>query len=289
VRAGWRDEYVALQTEDFRLYQLLTGEAWGSEHLDFCAEFFGAGGERSVDACLSANAGDIEWRVTVAGWGRQHAEVVTLLMTSGAAMSRSLSRIKTFAGRPRNRLPVALGRPVPFPASVWAVCDALAAAALRQSGPAPPHLYSPLSLPPEAWGTGPGCLLEEDAAWGALLRRKAKAGLTLRTRSFVNAEEASRYALGSGEGFLIHNDESETPVHASEVVRFVNRRADARGFHSLIQDAPGEGLRSRSGPGYTLPPFATVVLERVDAPGEWRLYGKEMRCRLFTCSVTYSL
>ena len=78
-------------------------------------------------------------------------------------------------------------------------------------------------------------------------------------------------------------------VHASEVVRFVNRRADARGFHSLIQAAPGEGLRSRSGPGYTLPPFATVVLERVDAPGEWRLYGKEMRCRLFTCSVTYSL
>ena len=208
--SDWRDEYMALQTEDFRLYQLLTGEKWSEEHMAFSSDFFGDGGERSIQACLLANASDIDWRVHVAGWTRGHAEVLTLLMTSGAAMSRSLTRIRTFAGRPRGRPAVALGRALSFPASVLAVSDALAAAAYRQDGQQPPpHLYTPLTLPAAAWDSGPGCLLEEDAAWAVLLRSKVKIGATLRTSAFVNAEEASRYALGSGEGFLIHNDDDE--------------------------------------------------------------------------------
>ena len=286
---SWRSEYVSLQTEDFRLYQLLTGEGWSDEHMNFSRFFFGERGERSIEACLRANADDVDWRVNVAGWSREHAEVLTLLMTSGAAMSRSLSRTRKFAGRPRGRAPVCLGRPVSFPVSVWSVFDALTAAAYRPEGQPPPPLYSPLALPPEAWGSGPGCLLEEDAAWGALLRPKVRVGTTLRTSAFVNAEEASRYALGSGKGFLIHNDDEARPIIAKDVVCFLNQRADGSGMHSLLQDAPGEGLRSRSGPGYTLPPFSTVRLESIHKPGQWQVLGKTMHARLFTCSVTYAL
>jgi len=289
AQRSWRSEYIALQTEDFRLYQLLTGEGWRGEHIAFSGDFFGAGGERSLHACMRTNADDIEWRVNVAGWTREHAEALTLLMTSGAAMSRSLSRIRTFAGRPRGRPAVWLGKPVPFPFSVWSVVDALGVAAYRRGSTLPPNLYSPLALPAEAWGTGPGCLLEEDAAWAPLLRPKVKIGITFRTSAFVNAEEASRFALGSGRGFLIHNDDEERPVHAPEIVCFVNRPADGSGMHSLLQDAPGEGLRSRSGPGYTLPPFSTVKLEAIHEPGQWRVLGKTMMARLFTCGVTYAL
>jgi hypothetical protein len=58
---SWRSEYIALQTEDFRLYQLLTGDGWREEHISFSGEFFGDTGERPVHTRMRANSDDIEW------------------------------------------------------------------------------------------------------------------------------------------------------------------------------------------------------------------------------------
>ena len=62
---------------------------------------------------------------------------------------------------------------------------------------------------------------------------------------------------------------------------------------AALRSAPADGdlLRSMINTGgginFTLPPLATVTLERVQGAGEWRAHGKTLKHRLFTVSVAY--
>ncbi len=84
----------------------------------------------------------------------------------------------------------------------------------------------------EAWAAAARSGAHPWQDWGLARRQQALHGPPSKRR-------CSR--LQPGAGFLIHNDDEERPVYATEVVRFVNRRADRHGMHSLLQDAPGEG------------------------------------------------
>ena len=66
---------------------------------------------------------------------------------------------------------------------------------------------------------------------------------------------------------------------AKDMARFRSAGADADGtLRSLVQTGGGF---------YSLPPMATVTLERVDGPGEWEANGHRVRRRLFTVAVAY--
>ena len=61
----------------------------------------------------------------------------------------------------------------------------------------------------------------------------------------------------------------------SDVVCF-RAPADADGYHSLIQTRAD---------WYSMPPLATVTLEKVEQPGEWEVCGHKVQRRLFTVRV----
>ena len=65
----------------------------------------------------------------------------------------------------------------------------------------------------------------------------------------------------------------------SDVVCFRSAAADADGYHSLVQ---------KGGASYTMPPLATVTLEKVEQPGEWEVRGLKVQRRLYTVRVTYA-
>ena len=67
----------------------------------------------------------------------------------------------------------------------------------------------------------------------------------------------------------------------SDIVCFRSAPADADGLHTLIKMAAGPGG------GCSLPPMATVTLEKIDEPGDWEANGKRVKRRLYTVSVSY--
>ena len=64
----------------------------------------------------------------------------------------------------------------------------------------------------------------------------------------------------------------------ADVVCFRSEAEDAYGYHSLLHTG---------GSGYTMPPMASVVIERVQKPGEWVVNGHAIQRTLYTARFTY--
>ena len=61
---------------------------------------------------------------------------------------------------------------------------------------------------------------------------------------------------------------------------------DRRGRHNLIREVTEQSTRAQPG-SYALPPYAVVTLLSVQ--DTWRVRRQTMKCRLFTCAVTFDL
>ena len=189
-----------------------------------------------------------------AGWPKEHADVLPMVYTWPNSKA-------TF--------PQAKG----FAACIWAVREALVAAASRQAlnavGPTPPLLYANLH--------GRGGLQTMDANWEALERPFLYLGTsrTFRTLSIALA--------GDGPAGIYWSGLPSTAASCSGVVCFRQGPADSSGLHALVDVGSGR---------FAVPPLTTVRLLRIDAPGSWRLpwMGSEaepMACPLYTVAVTW--
>ena len=152
------------------------------------------------------------------------------------------------------------------------MCDVLAERA-KQMTQAAPLLYKNL--------TGEFGLATADPAWEALTQPGASAGLGLVTNGVVMAQEADDRFFPDDKGYctyVIRGDQAAFELQDSDVVCIKSAPTDADGYHSLIQT----GWTT-----YEMPPLATVTLESVQRPGEWKVRGLKVQRRLFTVSVSY--
>jgi hypothetical protein len=168
-------------------------------------------------------------------------------------------------------------RDAAFAASVWAVGEALVAAAVRQRV----HLGGVLAHPlVYANLSGRGGLLQTDAAWEVLTKPPPADGqLVLRTRAVVLASD------GGSNAAIVWAGQPHAKAGAAGVVCFRPCAADASGLHALIDVGSGR---------FALPPLSEVRLESVTPAGEWRapwLSAAEQpptSCALLTVRVTWA-
>eukprot|EP00747_Dinoflagellata_sp_TGD_P214547 gnl/TRDRNA2_/TRDRNA2_87389_c0_seq1.p1 gnl/TRDRNA2_/TRDRNA2_87389_c0~~gnl/TRDRNA2_/TRDRNA2_87389_c0_seq1.p1 ORF type:complete len:334 (-),score=63.24 gnl/TRDRNA2_/TRDRNA2_87389_c0_seq1:58-1059(-) len=246
----WRDEWVEVRTEELRLQ--------GQEYLAK-AEHFEPGGPGCVEQMLQHLAKYIQWQVD-AGWERKQAEAYTLLAACGrAALARAL----------RDKSDV-------YACSQKLIVEVLKERAGCLSEPAPPA-YRNL--------TGKFGLASEDPLWELLMRVGADGTIDGSAPCFTTSAIVAGYTglayFPNDLGFYVGVNRGGKVVYEmqdSDIVCFQSSLDDSDGFHSLIQAAEGT---------YDLPPLATVKLESVQASGQWEAYGKQIKRRLFTVSVTY--
>eukprot|EP00747_Dinoflagellata_sp_TGD_P209469 gnl/TRDRNA2_/TRDRNA2_82865_c0_seq1.p1 gnl/TRDRNA2_/TRDRNA2_82865_c0~~gnl/TRDRNA2_/TRDRNA2_82865_c0_seq1.p1 ORF type:complete len:204 (+),score=34.80 gnl/TRDRNA2_/TRDRNA2_82865_c0_seq1:91-612(+) len=131
--------------------------------------------------------------------------------------------------------------------------------------------------------TGNFGLASEDPAWGALLGAHAVPGGTFTTSGMAALYNSDSY-FPSDDGFYVARSEKTGKVvfelQDSDIVCVESADSDGKRctLHSLVQ--AGEGT-------YDLPPMSVVKLEKILSPGEWKVFGKTVRRKLFIVSVTY--
>ena len=131
-------------------------------------------------------------------------------------------------------------------------------------------------------------ITEIDVSWAALLEMQVgDRFVSHRFHSFTLASEDS-FPDGKTDGiYMFDTDEpASLCLLSSDVVCIRNFRNDRSGRHNLIRDVTTK--RTRAEPGFfTLPPYAVVTLLSVKE--KWRVRRQQMRCRLFTCAVSFDL
>lgn len=258
----WSSEWGDLLAEDFRL----RGFPGPTPH-----EI--ALGEHSIEVMLRALSLPISW-LKEAGWTAAHAEPATLL---------------GFCGR------AALGRALCERRSAYASCmhllhDVFTARA-RALDMIAPQAYRNLS--------GNGGLVTDDPAWNVLcdldldsLERDVDgylvgdSSMKIVTSALVLADTSPlNFASDAGYSVLTWAPDAtgggatmEYVLQESDVVCFRSEATDGRGYHSLLHTG---------GSGFTMPPMASVVIERVQRSGEWVANGHAIRRNLFTARFTY--
>ena len=100
------------------------------------------------------------------------------------------------------------------------------------------------------------------------------------TNGVVQGEKADSGCFPDDKGYYAYvntGGKNTDELQDSDVVCFRSAPA-ADGYHSLIQTRAD---------WYSMPPLATVTLEKVEQPGEWEVCGHKVQRRLFTVRVTY--
>ena len=128
-------------------------------------------------------------------------------------------------------------------------------------------------LPPDCYCNLQGSfgLATEDAAWNILLE-KEKCGLSFQTKGLALAH--ANHKEFTADGMLVGDELQE-----SDVVCFVSAPEDAGGLHTMV--------RTSANPEFALPPLATVTLQDVEEPGEWKVGGQSVNRRLFIVTVCH--
>ena len=112
--------------------------------------------------------------------------------------------------------------------------------------------------------TGTFGLATQDPAWEALMQPGASAGLGFVTNGVVHGDSSRRPLLSRRQGLLRLREQGGKAKFSSCRTRTWcasgARHADADGYHSLVRTGGSDS---------TMPPLATVTLEKVEEPGEW--------------------
>eukprot|EP00747_Dinoflagellata_sp_TGD_P218909 gnl/TRDRNA2_/TRDRNA2_91094_c0_seq1.p1 gnl/TRDRNA2_/TRDRNA2_91094_c0~~gnl/TRDRNA2_/TRDRNA2_91094_c0_seq1.p1 ORF type:complete len:331 (+),score=55.08 gnl/TRDRNA2_/TRDRNA2_91094_c0_seq1:62-1054(+) len=217
---------------------------------------FDPGGKAHIDVVLEHFSVFVSWQLRN-GWDKAQAEAYTVLASCGrAALARALRE----------------GSPC-YAASQHIVFSALRDRALLLSQAAP-DCYRNL--------TGSFSLSAEDPGWALLYHPDARAGLCFRTSSVTTAYEGRSY-FPNDRGFCMSVSKAGKVLREmqdSDVVRFCSSASEGCMLRSLVETAEGT---------YDLPPLGMVALESVLEPGEWDAYGIQVKRRLFTVRVSFSL
>ena len=180
----------------------------------------------------------------------------------------------------------ALFAPSPkFAASAYVIYDCLAAALrLPRAASKCPPVYAGV------WGQyGLAECSWQENGWRKMgLNPVVGARFVTETVTSFQAACEHIFPEGKYDGFYLFDDEDdgwcEQPASA-DVVCIRCATATSAGRHTLIKENAKVTREDRD--GYVLPPFAAVTL--VSIQHTWRVRRQTMRCRLFTCEVTFDL
>ena len=167
-------------------------------------------------------------------------------------------------------------------ASSYAVYDALSTMArLDSTAKIAPLVYKSLK--------GEYGLTELDESWRVMLNDDCRVGcrfVTGRWQSFAGACEDS-FPDGRTDGIYEgHFETGESEFMGDIVVCIQNTENDGCGRHNLIREV-GEVATRKESACFALPPYAVVTVRSVR--DSWRVRRQTMKCRLFTCTVTFDL
>jgi hypothetical protein len=245
---SWKDEWPAMRLEEYRLSGFSSG---GSLKSVLRHDHF--------DSAIVRMRDRIEWKLAL-GWDVADAEAVTCISSSGLmAVARA---VRT--------------RSSEYAAATHILYRSLVASACLNMASEPPLVYRNL--------TGTFGLATVDPSWSMLEERtpaETAIGETFVISGTAIASDSSDCFCTRGRGFCVPLRINGRAVHTlqdSDVVCIRSSAADERGFHSVVQTSSSL---------YQLPPGTSVIVERVDAPGEWSAYGVVVRRRLFTVVVTF--
>ena len=261
---SWKDDWVELMVETTRLQHLLLrdfvqGAEWNDVEEMAYREVFAR--ERAFEVMLE------EADQEVSDWAEsrlpfEHAQAYAVLSSN--------------AGE-------ALFTPSPkFASAAYAMYDALAAIIRqpRASSIAPP-VYSGLlghyGLAEKSWENG----------WRKLCLDPV-VGTRLVTESVSTMQAACErnFPEGKYDGIYEFDEEDGSSHLASTDVVCIRCVADnSAGRHNLFREIVKGTREDRD--CYVLPPFAVVTLLSVQH--KWRVRRQTMRCRLFTCEVTFDI
>ena len=226
----------------------LTGESFPRSRYE-------AGGDMSIETVIEYAAANIKLQVDN-GWPQEQAEAYQVITASLAAPLAAAVRERSDR----------------YAASTRLVCEVLAERA-KQMTVAAPLVYWNL--------TGKFGLATVDPAWDALTQPGASAGLGFVTNGVVQGDTADSRCFPDDKGYckpVSTGGKLTFELQDSDVVCFHSAAADADGYHSLVHIG---------GAGHTMPPLATVTLEKVEEPGEWEVCGHKVQRRLFTVRVSF--
>ena len=149
-----------------------------------------------------------------------------------------------------------------FAASIHLLVELLNRQACKQAGQAA-DCYANLE--------GSFGLVTEDPAWRGLLESE-RPGTSFQTKSLTLAHASHKEF--TAEGMLVDDE-----VQPSDVVCFVSAPEDAAGLHTMV--------RTSAAAEFALPPLATVTLQDVEEPGEWKVGDLSVNRRLFIVTECY--
>ena len=261
----WRDEWVALSCEHFRMTGQKT-EMSDAELAQNCRDV------DSTQAYAGWNRSDIETKIQALGWSREHATAYELLRQRCAPIALALRE-----GSPR------------FAASTYALCAPLYRDAARQQSDAPQRVFANMT----SWKKSGRQLLTSDPAWSDLEvpDRNGFCGLTCSSlsRFFVAGD-----CLFQEQGMCI--PDWTTGVDKSSGKRYTMRPADSDVVCVECQKTDAMGnhhapiLVSRefedTGHEYVFPPNTLFRLKKVE-PSFESPCGVRVKQRLLTVTATF--
>ena len=219
-----------------------------------------------------------------AGWPKCHAFALAGMAGLHSALGDSI-----FAHRVSGN---AIPNQQPYPASLRAWLDALSFASTR-----PPP---PTGRPTQLWAnlTGIEGLALVEGVWIPDLLDAQGVGARFITNAAVDAKVALRCHFRTDDGWYSYTGQGDGDADAdfelqdhSPIVCFRCEADVAAGYRTLVYE-PRPDMDDHL---YHLPPFAHVLLERVDAPGTWEVTldddegveTRRPRVRLYTVSVSF--
>ena len=255
---SWREDYVDLHVEAERL-------RWETEEdMPFDRVAANYRTDFSDDGDMSLKRMKEEYKVDQAqlrraGWGEDDA-LLTVHVT-GVEVNHLL--VESYRER-RNT----------FAASLHSTVAAYTAAAMRDRSPAPVCYWHLCDL--AKWSVEWACLptLALGESFFCVGGASAREPLDCYFPNDLGMHEEKSVLRPGGDGVNLEDWMTEFVFVDSPCVRFVSSAPDRNGFHSLIQDAFDERMRSgrHEVASWSIPFLSTVTLIERHGPGEWEVY-----------------
>ena len=283
-RHSWREDYVELHVEAERLRWEKDEEMPFDRVAENYRTDFGANGDMSLEKMKEEYKVD-QAQLRRAGWGEDDA-LLTVHVT-GVEVNHLL--IESYRARNNS-----------FAASLHSAVAAYTAAAMRDRSCAPDcywHLRDLTKWSAE-WARLPALQLGESffCVGGA----SAREPLECYFPDERGMHEEKSVLRPGGDGTNLDDWMTEFEYVDAPVVRFVSSPPDRSGFHSLVQDAFDERMRSgcHEVASYSIPFLSTVTLVEMHEPGEWEVHptkyglrpskrGLRVQQTLYTVTVSF--
>ena len=263
---SWRSEYVELQLEAQDM-------VWYKYHALSEEEDFEEGGEFSVDEDLKRSPEAIA-DLTASGWSTDAAHSFLSLAGCDAALSAAIrERSSRYAATTHYLMDNLFNYARRTPAPYLSGHSRLLYSPLTGSDGLATH-YGSAFLPHSLDRVGVGGSFTVEGA----------SAMEPSRRHFRNVRGWHAYEPRSVQEY----DPSDHYLEDSDIIAFCSAPPDGAGYHAMmltVGEHSHEGFPEEA--IYCLPPFTRLTIERIDAPGEWKVLGMKVQRTLYTVSASF--